>query len=31
LVVGAAWIAAAVAVDHVWFHSMVGLKLLHAL
>jgi hypothetical protein len=31
LIVGAAWIAAAVAVDHVWFHSVFGLRLLHAL
>jgi len=31
LIVGAAWIAAAAAVDHVWFHSVVGLRLLHAL
>jgi len=31
LIVGAAWIAAAFAVDHVWFHSVYGLRLLHAL
>lgn len=31
LIVGAAWIAAALAVDHVWFHSVYGLRLLHAL
>jgi len=31
LIVGAAWIAAALAVDHVWFHGAYGLRLLHAL
>src|SRR5471030_1694193 len=31
LIVGAAWIAAAFAVDHVWFHSVYGLRLLHVL
>jgi hypothetical protein len=29
LVVGAAWIAALLMVDHVWFHGIYGLRLLH--